>query len=154
MKKIILVMSILLSAYIINAQSYNTGIGLRAGNLPGITIKHFVSNTGAMEGILSWYKQGFVVCGLYEFQKQIPGANGLNWFVGGGAHLGFWDSNPYDNNAANNLYMIMGLDVIFGLEYKIPSVPLSFSLDLKPSINLYGYSGWWTDGALTVRFCF
>ena len=42
-----------------------------------------------------------------------------------------------------------------GLEYTFDEIPLNLSLDLLPSINLIGSTGWGgINGALSVRYVF
>src|SRR4026209_972069 len=68
--------------------SYQTALGFKI--YPGaISIKHFVKDDVALEGLLSFWNHGFRVTGLYEFHGDIRDVNGLKWYVGPGAHLGF-----------------------------------------------------------------
>jgi hypothetical protein len=138
-----------------NAQ-YNNAIGLRLWYYPGITFKHHISDPGALEFILDTHWGGIILTGLYEHHFPL-GPENLNVFVGGGAHIGFYNYNsrwgnrwgPYDGGA------FLGLDGIVGLEYTIPTVPLNFTLDYKPAFNFAGYVGFWGDsGALSIRYAF
>ena len=54
MKKtyLILILAFLLS-FTSNAQDYRTSLGLRAGVPVGVTVKHFLNETNAIEGILA-----------------------------------------------------------------------------------------------------
>ncbi len=53
------------------AQEYKTGLGVRAGLYnTGITIKHFVADRNAIEGILGFYHRGFIITVLYEIQNK------------------------------------------------------------------------------------
>jgi hypothetical protein len=47
-------------------QDYRTSLGLRAGIPYGLTVKHFLSKTNAVEGTLASSWGGFVITGLYE----------------------------------------------------------------------------------------
>lgn len=138
------------------AQNYNTGIGLRGGTSQGITVKSFLNQTNAIEGILHTRWNGLLVTGLYEIHKNIPNAKGLMWYYGAGAHVGFWDDRvdrrpPWARE--NKSYTVLGADLIIGLDYTIPNSPVNLSLDYKPAFNLIGYSGVWADGvALSLRF--
>ncbi|HMM16057.1 MAG TPA: hypothetical protein PKC47_00770, partial [Petrimonas sp.] len=71
-----------------NAQNYKTAFGARLGYDSGITLKHFFAPASAFEGILSASPRYFQLTGLYEYQQPLPGAPGLDWYVGLGAHLG------------------------------------------------------------------
>ena len=133
----------------ISAQNYNTGIGARVGFFNGITVKHFGSPSNALEGIVNFRWGGAIVTGLYEWQQPIPSAPGLDYFLGVGAHVGFFDSYKWDNEAST----IIGADVIVGLEYTFPTAPFTIGLDYKPAFNIIGDNHIWADGvALSLRF--
>lgn len=155
MKKAILVSSFVLISLSIFSQGYKTGLGVRLGSFSGISGKFFLGKDKAIEGILSSRWHGFVIAGLFEYQKPISGAPGLSWFAGGGVHIGAWDGGDYYwKNDPHEDYVIIGIDLIAGLEYKFKEAPISLGLDIKPAFNLVGDNHWWSDGALSVRFCF
>lgn len=155
MKKTILTfLGIALFAIASNAQDYRTAIGLRGGwPANGLTIKHFLNEQNALEGILATSYEGFVVTALYENEHWTGHYPGLNWFWGFGAHVGFWgDLNPYTDNYSGP---ILGADFILGLEYTFDEIPLNLSLDILPSVNLIGYSGWGgLHSGLSIRYAF
>lgn len=137
------------------AQDYNTGIGLRGGFSNGLTVKHFVSNKAALEGILSTRWHGFEITGLYEIHNRAFNVDRLNWYFGAGAHVGFWDGNRTKWADEDRSYTVGGLDGILGIEYNIKAIPLNISLDWKPQLNFIGYSGFWADGgAISIRYIF
>lgn len=81
-RKIIIPLFVLISiCNLSKAQDYITALGLRAGFSNGFTVKHFVSHTGALEGILGvgWY--GSDLTGLYEVHKFGIETEGRNNFV-------------------------------------------------------------------------
>lgn len=135
-----------------SAQRYNTGFGVRLGYDSGLTLKHFFAPSNAVEGILSFSPNYFQLTGLYEYQQPVPGAPGLDWFVGLGAHIGgiHKDKSRYDNA------FLIGADLIAGLEYVFPTAPFSVGLDWKPSFNFTnGYNDYWYSGfALSLRYTF
>ncbi|MGV8962485.1 MAG: hypothetical protein ACOH2V_03790 [Candidatus Saccharimonadaceae bacterium] len=148
--KTILIAGLLLAlTSTISAQNYNTGVGARVGFFNGITLKHFLSPSNALEGIVNFRWGGAIVTGLYEWQQPIPGAPGLDYFLGVGAHVGFFDSYKYDDSAST----VVGADVIAGLEYTFPTAPFTIGLDYKPAFNIIGDNHIWADGvALSLRF--
>lgn len=135
----------------VSAQDYKNAFGLRLGYDSGLTLKHFIAPTSALEGILSFSPNYFQLTGLYEYQQPFPNAPGLDWFVGGGAHLGSVHKKKYDGGR-----FLFGLDLIGGLEYTFPSAPFNVSLDWKPTINLTNsYNDYWYAGlALSLRYTF
>jgi len=139
-----------------NAQ-YTTGIGIRGTLGPGLTVKHHLSSDVAVEGILSSWYRGWVITGLYEQHYPAFQVTNLRWYIGAGGHVGVWsdrnDNHPWfeDNNGG----LVIGLDLIGGLEYTLEDLPLNFSVDWKPAFNLVGYTGFWgSDGALSIRYVF
>lgn len=134
-----------------NAQNYKTAFGARLGYDSGITLKHFFAPASAFEGILSASPRYFQLTGLYEYQQPLPGAPGLDWYVGLGAHLG----NVYYKDYNGGRFLLGG-DFIAGLEYAFPTAPFAISLDWKPSFNFTNdYNDYWFAGlALSLRYTF
>ena len=142
-------------AFASNGQDYKTSLGLRAGVPYGITIKHFLSEQNAVEGILASRWNGFIITGLYENEHWTGEYPGLNWFWGFGAHIGFWDADNNPRIESDYTGSVIGVDGIIGLEYTFDEIPLNLSLDLLPTINLIGSTGWGgINGALSIRYVF
>lgn len=158
MKKIILTLTLVIFiAVFAEAQDYNTGVGLRLGFSNGLTVKHFISDRTALEGLLSTRWRGFEITGLFEVHNPAFDVERLNWYFGGGAHIGFWNGDyTYDRwGDAGTNYTVVGVDGIIGIEYNFEEFPLNVGLDWKPSFNLTGFSGFWGDGgALSIRYIF
>ncbi len=144
------------------AQNYKTGLGARLGSydgFAGLTVKHFIGQDRALEGIVYFPWHGFVITGLYEFQKPFPSAPGLDWLIGGGLHIGVWDNYYYYNNKKNHpdeeKVTIFGADFILGLEYTFREVPFCLGLDWKPVINFNHDDHFWGNHvALSIRYTF
>lgn len=116
----------------------------------GVTFKHFISSGKALEGIGYFFNYGARVTGLYEIHKDIPSLEGLKWYIGPGAHVGFYNSK-YGGGSA------LGVDGVIGLDYKVSSIPVNLSLDWQPSIEFgsgfnNGFNGSW--GGLAIRYTF
>lgn len=150
-KTIILVLFTVIFSFSVSAQDYKTSLGLRAGWPYGLTIKHFMSRSNAVEGILASSYNGFVATALLENEHWTGSFPNLNWFWGVGAHIGFWDNNPHVSTTGS----VVGLDFILGLEYTFDEIPLNLSVDLLPSVNILGSTGWGGIGsALSIRYVF
>jgi hypothetical protein len=137
-----------------NAQDYKTGLGLRVGTGTGFTVKHFINGRSAIEGLLTTRWHGFDVTGLYEKHAMAFDTDRLQWYYGGGAHIGFYDGDYVEWGIPGSTYNVLGIDGIIGLEYSFTEAPINLSLDLKPAIDLIGYSGFWAEFGLSVRYIF
>lgn len=157
MKKLILTLILALFILIsVDAQDYNTGIGFRGGLTNGLTIKHFLGETGAIEGLFASRWRGLEITGLYEIHNQAFEVERLNWYYGFGGHIGFWNGDYTSGWGDSGVsYTVVGIDGILGIEYNFREVPINLGLDWKPSFNILGYTGFWADGgALSIRFIF
>ncbi|WP_159522671.1 hypothetical protein [Sunxiuqinia indica] len=138
-------------------RDYKTAIGFRAGPMAGLSLKHFISESKALEFIVSSRWNGTLFQGLYEMHQDVFNDSNFNLYYGAGAHLGYWDLNGhihpwYDNDGT---YTAFGIDGILGLEYVIQDAPISVSVDWKPMFNVINYTGFWMDDiGLTIRFNF
>jgi hypothetical protein len=131
-----------------NSSSYTTALGIKVWDGAGITLKHFFNPDRAGELIAYFWSHGIRFTGLYEFHFDIPGAEGLKWYVGPGAHVGFY-SDKYGDGG------FIGIDGVLGLDYKFNSVPINLSLDWQPSFEFgagRGFVGSW--GGLGIRYTF
>ena len=163
--------SLLYNKNSLSAASYTTAIGIRFGGYEsGLSIKHFISSSAAIEGIIStgWRYHGTRITGLYELHKAIDGAPGLSFFYGVGAHIGFYNKSYwYNGKCDGGRYeykgqwydcdgnrATVGIDGILGLEYHFTEIPFTLGLDIKPSIDLIGRGSHIGDGALTIRYHF
>jgi len=137
----------------ISAQDYNTGVGLRGGFESGLTIKHFVNRNSALEGLLTIRWQGFDVTGLYEIHYQAFEVDHLNWYFGGGAHLGGYNGN--DLATWGTYSALIGIDGILGIEYNFREAPINIGIDWNPRIDIYGMTRFRAEGfALVIRYIF
>jgi hypothetical protein len=156
MKKILfLILLLVFLGITVNAQEYKTSLGIRIGVPYGLTIKHFLNDYNAVEGILASSYGGFVATGLFENVYWTGKYPALNWYWGIGAHAGFWDAGA--NKYLNSTYSgsVIGVDGALGLEYTFDKIPLNLSLDVLPSINLFGSTGWGgINVGLSARYVF
>ena len=127
-----------------------------------LTGKYFIKPHQALEAIIR-YKgyQGIgndiALSALYEYERQIPGAEGLNWYAGAGAYFGHfaykssYDPELYGIETSNNYYGISG---VVGLEYKINQLPIAISADWMPSYDLKGSSFVSENGGIGIKYTF
>jgi hypothetical protein len=166
MKKILVVLFVGLSGMFLTTyvkaqamnQDYTTALGVKVwGDGGGISIKHFVRDYRAVEGIGYFWNRGARITGLYEFHYDFPDAPGLKWYVGPGAHIGFYNDRYYDSHYYNGdgSGSYVGIDGVLGLDYKFDQVPINLSLDWQPSFEFgdhRGFVGSW--GGLGIRYTF
>lgn len=149
MRKVIAFVILLSLASVSKSQSgYRTALGVKVWDGAGISFKHFVSGNNALELVGFFWNQGMRVTGLYEIHGPINGASGLQWYIGPGAHVGF-----YDDKFGGGTFV--GIDGVIGLDYKFNGAPINLSLDWQPSFEFgagRGFYGSW--GGLGIRYTF
>ena len=125
--------------------NYRLGLGVRLSNSTptlnnSITGKYFVTDRSAVEGIISFGSR-FGIGGLLEIHRP-TNIEGLKWFYGAGAYVGFENSDTY-----------LGPTGILGIDYKFTNVPVNLSLDWKPELDIIPDINFVPDAfALSVRF--
>ncbi len=135
------------SFYAATAQDYKVALGVRLSNATptlsnAITLKYNMTQQHTLEGIVSFGSR-FGIGGLYEINRMTT-VQGLNWFYGGGAYVGFENGNTY-----------LGPTGIIGLDYKFPNVPLNLSLDWKPELDFIPAINFVPDAfGFSARFTF
>ena len=152
MKKSLIVLAILLFVLATNSfaqhrnsNEYSTAIGVRF--YPGaITFKQNFTHDNKLEAIAYFWK-GTRITGLYEHCFDIEGFDGLQWYVGPGAHIMMYNEGQYSNGS------YFGVDGVLGLDYKIKNSPLNLSLDWQPSFDFGGNTGFNGGfGGLGIRY--
>ncbi len=149
MKKTFLFIS-LISFFSISltAQEYKTAVGIRLGPnspaiAPGFTVKHFLDEKHAIEGIVG-VNNGIGVCGLYEWHFPITSVEHLQWYAGVGAYAAYRYSTSFIGGAG-----------VIGVDYKFPDIPLNISIDWKPELNIIESVGFEASGVgFSARFTF
>lgn len=128
---------ICLAAASVKAQDYQTAVGAKFytgnGSVGGLNIRHLTASNTALEGSLLFFSGGIGIEGLYEYQGPIAGAEGLQYFVGGGGMLGFGIGNKSETSFA--------LRLTGGVNYKFADAPIDVSLGFDPFFNLSPRTG-------------
>lgn len=130
------------------SSSYRTALGVKVWDGGGISFKHFLQDKAALELIGYFWNRGTRITGLYEIHGPISGAGGLQWYIGPGAHIGFYNTR-YGDGA------FIGVDGVIGLDYKFRGAPINVSLDWQPSFEFgdnRGFASSW--GGLGIRYTF
>jgi hypothetical protein len=169
MKRILLSLLITITTLSLNAQVNPNAIGIRGGGGLGgsyggeLTYQKGFGTANRLEldfGFRSrrykgskgidWYYNHLSVTAIYHWVFNLSG--GLNWYIGPGAQVGFYD-DYYDNNSGVSL----ALGGQIGIEYDFNEhgVPLLLSLDARPMWDFVGYyAGFGGGGAFSLRYTF
>ena len=151
MKKLLLVLVAVMGlTFAANAQYNGKAIGLRfnGGNHYNGGEISYQMPLGSARGEVNvgWANSDFVsLTGFYQWLGNITGDFG--WFVGPGANLGFCINHGFGVAAA-----IEG-----GIEWNPQSIPLQFTLDVRPMWNFIrregcAYNGFAIGGGLGIRY--
>ena len=139
-----------------NSSSYKTALGVKVWDGAGISFKHFLQQRNALELIGYFWGHGARITGLYEIHGPIQGATGLQWYIGPGAHIGFYDGHHHHNHdEVDDHHTHIGIDGVIGLDYKFRGAPINVSLDWQPAFEFghgTGFYGNW--GGLGIRYTF
>ena len=163
MKKVITLLLFLLviCTYSQAQEYYKSAVGLRLGYPASISYKTFISQDAALEAYLGLRGYGFGnfvnFSGAYQVHKPISGADGLQWYYGGGASVFFWN---YDNDFRDRGFSTTALGVqgYLGLDYAFADAPINLTIDWIPtffiggSLNVNGFGGGF--GNLGIRYIF
>lgn len=152
-------------------QEYKNSAGLRLGKTDGVSYKRFLTENGAVEFMLGFggYDKGTQIYGTYQWHFQIPAqfTENLYLYYGVGGHAGYiraQDNRKYYLNDSTivtedekKTYYAIGIDGVIGLEYRIFTVPMTVSMEVKPYVEYYGlryvqFRSW--DFGFTVKYIF
>jgi hypothetical protein len=154
-----------------SGSSRNWAVGLRLGDPAGLNVrKYFGSNalevnlgsTGTFYGGESrsytyrgygGYRGAGIALGVnYIGQKSLGGIEGLEWYWGLGGQLSsrrhyyYYDDDFFKKYGWNNGYyenrVALGANVLAGLEWTIPSTPISLFSDLGVHIEIVPSPFW------------
>ena len=129
--------------------TYDWGIGVKYGPA-AISVKKYTARGDAMELLFSKYDEGSRATLLLELCPNIDPKKTIRYVFGPGFHLGYREKKYVARNDDNP---VVGVDFIFGVEWKIPKIPFSIQLDYQPSFDIVGYNQGYTDwGGVTIRY--
>jgi hypothetical protein len=170
MRYIITLLFILITSFSFG-QDYKNSAGLRFGRTKGVNYKRFLNASGAVELFLGFdgHDEGIQLYTTYQWHEQIPTpfTESLYLYYGVGGHIGYvrptTDKTYYENGSSivtetqKRTYYAIGVDGIVGLEYRIYTVPMTVSLEVKPYFEYYGLRytqvRFW-DFGFTVKYIF
>ncbi len=137
-------------AQVESGSQYQSAIGAKISTGGAVTYKTFIKGNNALEAQGMYFNEGVRFAALYEFHfYSFEGVPGLAWYVGPGAHFGFWRKN---SRVAYNSTMDVGIDGVLGLDYKIPNIPINVSLDWQPGFSVLGAGLQPQFGGFAIRY--
>lgn len=165
MKKVLLVITLLLSVEGLMAQGFSQSVGIRAGWIsPGIEYRYYDSDEHSYKAMLTFRNRGLQLYGLTEFHRYdlFPVSYQLVFFYGAGVHVGYesWDEVVFVENQRKSTIQssfLAGLNGVVGLEYLFYEAPVKVGLEAKPFIDVfgrYGFDAIIPDIALTIKYLF
>jgi hypothetical protein len=152
MQKLIWTCAILLSfSFSSKAQDYKLSVGMRLDFIddPFIfapTFKAFISEKGAIEASVGFGSESIIRLKVnYHHHIPLGDAEGLSAYFGGGGSAFF----------ASGYSSVFGINMVAGLEYKIPKAPIAVNFDWSPYVALspdVEFAG--RGGGLGIRYTF
>src|SRR6478672_10283387 len=109
-----------------NAQDYKAAVGIRFSSKAAlinnsVSLKYFFTEKTAVEGLIT-FNDPFALGLLVEQHKPLL-TNKFKYFYGAGFYGAFAGSRR------------AGLQGVLGLDYKVPMIPMNFSIDWKPELT-------------------
>jgi hypothetical protein len=131
--------------------AYQSALGVKLSAGVAASYKFFVTPTNAIEAQTMFFNKGVRLIGLYQFHfYNIEGLDGLAWYAGPGAHVGFYYAKY---KSTYNTILDLGIDGVIGLDYHLKNLPINISIDWQPSFGLLGKSGIQPQfGGLAIRY--
>ena len=126
----------------LQAQKYNTAVGLRFGNNHyGITARQRVLRRTSLEGLI--IVDPLQYNGTLLLQQHFPIiGRGFNIYMGPGVHVG-------EQKETGRFY---GVDIVIGAEMKLPALPFIVSADIKPAYH-FDHGEWFDfSTALSIHY--
>lgn len=175
MRKLLLFTSVLMLTNLSIAQSYGSGIGVKAlspGGGPfggaGVNFKTFIGGGSALDMTFGGGTHHIAGQLLYEWQRETGWTSGLDWYIGLGGTLGGWsnsyyhshssdwhDDFPHDHNHKYEAGFFLGADAVIGLDFNLKpntGIPVGISLEAGPSFGVINSGGFGINSALAVRY--
>ena len=140
-------------------------------NTNGITAAIPISPNGSIEGMytMSHDKVRRLFTALYEERYAIGNNTNFEWFAGVGLHAGYnrmenivaVPSEPkYDrltetvNTSVIERKFVSGADAVLGITYRVPGIPLTIGIDMKPNVDFVNKGSMMVDGGVRAGFSF
>ena len=150
-------------------QNYEKSSGIRLGTTSGLTFKKFVTESEAIELLLSGRNEGMQITAMYLFHQPMEFSFNENFYVhyGLGGHVGYERFDDLSKVLINSTgdefafedksFFVMGVDASLGIEYRWLEVPITIGFDIKPIFNFIGMrytkAQFW-DSGISFKYVF
>ena len=127
MKQLLLIGLLMGAICSLNAQSYKSAVGVKAGNVLLGTFKTFLGEKLAFEGVAGFGLEtntDFYAAAYVQLHFPITSVDNLTWFAGAGPNIG----TGFGNNTN------IGITGIGGADYRFGDLPLNVSADISTPI--------------------
>lgn len=125
-----------------HAQKYGTSLGLRLGDQRyGISLRQRVMSGFTGELLFEVEPAAYQLTVLPKYHLPLIG-EGLNLYMGAGAHVG----------ELKHFGTTYGFDLMVGIEWKLPLLPLTLSTDIKPAYNVQDQDWFEFPAAISVHY--
>ncbi len=159
MKKLSLILGVFCAMQMVQAQQYNTAVGLKAdwstvdNALGELSVKHFFTKHSAFEINLGAGQRFFWIQGMYERSQSIR--SGVEWYWGTGVDFGHWSrSNGGRVDVMREQGFWTGINGVAGIEYTFEYIPINLALDTGPTFRIIPEAKFgWTVG-FAMRYAF
>ena len=143
MKKSLFLLPFLALGYTASAQELGIRFGDVLGNTVAVDGLFQIGQFSRVHADLSFGSDGVGVEALYDFLYKPLGGDGFNWYVGAGPSL--FIADPF----------YLGFSGEVGVDYHFNEVPISLSLDWRPTFWLIEQTDFRAQGfGLNVRYVF
>ncbi|MBN1340193.1 MAG: hypothetical protein JXA03_12765 [Bacteroidales bacterium] len=130
------------------AQQGNTGLGILVGEPTGISVKHWLGNTSAVDGALAWsfvndaslYLHADYLYHHFDLIEVESGKFPVYYGIGG--RMKFQDD------------IRIGAQVPLGISYILESAPLDVFIEIRPVLDLLPATTFTVSGGIGVRYYF
>ncbi|MBK6264154.1 hypothetical protein JKA74_03820 [Marivirga sp. S37H4] len=125
-----------------SSQKYGTAAGIRFGEKQfGISLRQQIIKQTTAELMVEFGADEVQATLLPKYHINIIG-KGLNLYLGVGAHVG----------NLKDFGMTYGVDMMAGLELKLPAIPITISADFKPAYH-FQHEDWFAlPGAFSIHY--
>lgn len=100
------------------------------------SFKFYTKNNNAWEFIGYNLQNSWKLTTIFNPNLPLNKKGNFRAIAGPGLHIGLWKERYIRNSYTTN--PIVGIDAMFGLEYRIPKLPIAFQFHYQPSFDFAG----------------